>query len=148
MPITGGPYLQAALLCERVLQERDGVISLIRIVDRWTVNGPTPEMPPETVVQATMVLMFKSGFHRGPGTLAIAATTPGNETLPPLQASVNFEGDDDRGINVVIPMMFQVQETGVYWFSVELDGHVVSHIPLRVLYQRIPLQPPPSSSSR
>ena len=65
MPITGGPYLQAALLCEKALQETDGVVSVIRIVDRWFVSGPTEEML-QTAIQATMELMFKSGFHRGP----------------------------------------------------------------------------------
>jgi hypothetical protein len=38
----GGPYLNAALLCEKVLQERDGVLSIIRIIDRaqhvWSIE--------------------------------------------------------------------------------------------------------------
>src|SRR5580658_3004071 len=79
MSIQGGPYLQAALLCEKALQETDGVISVIRIVDRWTVSGPAEDMP-QTAIQATMVLMFKSGFHRGPGRLTITPTSPRNAT--------------------------------------------------------------------
>lgn len=37
-----GPYLQAALLCERVMEEKDGVLSVIRIIDRLihTALGP------------------------------------------------------------------------------------------------------------
>jgi len=147
MPIDGGPYLSAALLCERALQETDGVISLIRIVDRWTVSGPTEEMP-QTAIQATMVLMLKSGFHRGPGRLAITPITPRDVRMPMIEVPVHFEGDEDRGVNVVIPMAFPVQESGVYWFAVALDGQVISHIPLRVIYHRVaPMPTPPNPST-
>jgi hypothetical protein len=42
-----GPYVIAAAFCERALQERDGVLSLIRIIDKWTtaVTGPAPIVP-------------------------------------------------------------------------------------------------------
>ncbi len=36
----GGPYLAFAVICERVLTEADGTISLIRVVDRFTIRGP------------------------------------------------------------------------------------------------------------
>ncbi len=35
----GGPYLQAAFFCERLLEEADGVLSAIRIVDTVTISG-------------------------------------------------------------------------------------------------------------
>jgi hypothetical protein len=136
MPIEGGPYLSAALLCEKVLHEVDGVNSLVRVVDRWTISGPTEDMP-QTAIQTTLVLMFKSGIHRGPARLTITPVTPRNATLATIDIPVLFEGDEDRGVNVVIPMAFPVQEAGVYWLGVRLDGQIVSHIPLRVIYHRI-----------
>ena len=42
----GGPYLQVAAICEKVLSESDGALSLIRMVDRFTVAGQAPEMTP------------------------------------------------------------------------------------------------------
>jgi hypothetical protein len=148
MPITGGPYLQAALLCEKALQETDGVVSVIRIVDRWFVSGPTEEML-QTAIQATMVLMFKSGFHRGPERLTITAITPRDERiLPAMEIPVHFEGDEDRGINVLMPMLFPVHEPGIYWFEVALRGETITHIPLRVIYHRVaPMQMPSNPSS-
>jgi hypothetical protein len=136
MPIEGGPYLSAALLCEKVLHEVDGVNSLVRVVDRWTISGPTEDMP-QTAIQTTLVLTFKSGIHRGPARLTITPVTPRNATLATIDIPVLFEGDEDRGVNVVIPMAFPVQEAGVYWLGVRLDGQIVSHIPLRVIYHRI-----------
>lgn len=37
----GGPYLKAALLCEKVLQEQDGVVTLVRIIDRFVTQVPS-----------------------------------------------------------------------------------------------------------
>ena len=33
-PFELGPYVQVAAFCERVLRESDGVMSLVRVVDR------------------------------------------------------------------------------------------------------------------
>jgi hypothetical protein len=41
----GGPYIGAAFLCEKILQEKDGVLSAIRIVDRITHSAVGPEAP-------------------------------------------------------------------------------------------------------
>jgi hypothetical protein len=68
--------------------------------------------------------------------------------MPAIEVPVHFEGDEDRGVNVVIPMAFPAQEPGVYWFGVALDGQTVSHIPLRVIYHRVaPTQIPPNPSN-
>jgi hypothetical protein len=146
MPIEGGPYLAIATLCEKVLQETDGVISLIRNVDRWIVSGPTEEMP-QTAIQATLIVTLKSGFHRGPGRITITPSTPRDVALPAMDIPVNFEGDEDRGFNIVIPMAFPVNEAGVYWFTIALDGQAISRIPLRVIYHRVAPTLPPSPSN-
>ena len=46
---TEGPNVVAAVFCEKVLQEKDGVLSAIRIVDRFTVSveAPSGAAPPE-----------------------------------------------------------------------------------------------------
>jgi hypothetical protein len=136
MPIQGGPYLSAAFLCERALREVDGVNSYVRVVDRWTVTGPSEEMP-TTAIQATLVVIFKSGIHRGAGQLTITPTSPSDVRLQPLIVPVLFEGDEDRGIAVILAMAFPATEPGVYWFNVSLDGTSFSEIPLRVVYHRV-----------
>ncbi len=65
-----------------------------------------------------------------------------------METPVHFEGDEDRGVNVLIPMAFPIQEPGVYWFEIAVDSLIVSHIPLRVIYHRVaPMQIPPNPSS-
>jgi len=50
MPFDRGPYVQAACICEMVIEDKTGAISLIRLIDTLTheVGGPNPpdEMPP------------------------------------------------------------------------------------------------------
>lgn len=145
MPIQGGPYLSAAFLCEKALREVDGVTTFVRMVDRWTVTGPSETMP-LTAIQATLVVMFKSGIHRGPGHLTITPTSPSDVRMSSVTVPVLFEGDEDRGIAIILPMAFPAQEPGLYWFNVSLDGQSFSEIPLRVVYhQVVPMQMPPQN---
>jgi hypothetical protein len=142
MPIEGGPYLAAAFLCEKALREADGVNSFIRMVDRWTVTGPS-EVMPTTTIQATLVVAFKTGIHRGNGALVITPTTPSDVRMASMNTPVLFEGDDDRGLAIVIPMGFPVSEPGIYWFNISLNGQTFSEIPLRVVYhQVVPMEMP------
>ncbi len=45
MSENSGPYLIAALLCEKVLQEKDGIISVIRMIDRITLTVNALDAP-------------------------------------------------------------------------------------------------------
>jgi hypothetical protein len=148
MPVSGGPYLQAAFFCEKALREADGVFSFIRAVDRWNIVGQSPTMIP-TIIQATLVAMFKSGTFRASVPLVITPISPTNERMPPIIMPVLFEGDDERGGGVVLPMGFQVQEPGLYWFEVAITlpgeaSAVMTFIPMRVVYMQtaLPMMPP------
>ena len=69
-----GPHLIAALLCEKLLVEADGVTSAIRIVDRInrTAVGVSPpaEMDPFDY-ELFLYVNLKSGATRGPMTLEV-----------------------------------------------------------------------------
>jgi len=132
----GGPYLVAALFCEKVLLEKDGVSSLIRVVDRWTISGATEQMP-LTVIQAALFLSCKSGMYRGSSEISVTTITPSKTRGSSVTLPVHFEGDDDRGVNVTVKMAFPVQEPGVYWFEISLAGQLFTRAPVRVRYQRV-----------
>ena len=133
MPVSGGPYLQAAAFCDKVLQEKDGVLSLIRLVDRWNIVGQTEAMLP-TAIQTHIVLMFKSGTFRGPSQVEITPVSPTGVRLQAVRVPVFFEGDDDRGVNLVLPIGFPAQESGLYWFEVCVSGQMMTQMPLHVVY--------------
>jgi hypothetical protein len=151
MPVPGGPYLTAAFFCDRVLQERDGVLTFVRVVDRWNIVGPSQNMNP-TAVQTTLVIMFRSGIVRGSARITVTPVTPAGERMEPFGAPVLFEGDDDRGVGSVFPLSFPVTEPGVYWFEVGLsvqggESEIKTHVPMRVVYLQTgpatPLGQPP-----
>jgi len=140
-PFERGPYLAAAVLCERVLTEQDGVNSLIRIVDRITQTATGAEPPfdlPPFEYTLWAFISFKSGTARGTKELSIRIQKPSGDSPPVQTLSVNFEGEDDRGANLVIQLQLQIDVVGVWWFDVNLDGIHVTRLPLRIIYMRQP----------
>ena len=131
-----GPHLAMAVLCERVLQERDGVLSLIRIVDRFTVVGVSKEMAPSPL-QTTLVIVFKSGATTGKHIIRIRPIPPSGNAMPEQEFPALFEGRD-RGVGIVAQIGFVLNEEGLYWIDVYFEDAIVTRIPMMVLYQRVP----------
>lgn len=139
----GGPYLQMAVFCENVIEDRQGVLSLIRIIDRTTVTASGPEAPetmPPTPLSGHMVLAFKSGWAKGSYHVKIRPKTPDQQDLPELTVPIHFEGED-RGQNLILPFRMVLEQEGLYWFEVYLNDSLVTRTPFRLIYQRISLRP-------
>jgi len=130
------PFLHVATFCERVLHEADGVNSIIRMVDRFNVQGVTEELQP-IPLQFTLYVSFKSGFMRGKQKISIRPKSPQNEDLPSMDIPVLFEGDDDRGPAIELPISWIVTEEGVFWWDLYVNDVLVTRMPLRVAYQQM-----------
>jgi hypothetical protein len=99
-----GPYLSFAVVCEKVLQEADGVLSFIRIVDHVTVTMALPvgvEVPPEMVppeppVAVTFVLGLKSASDIDSVPVKVRIETPSGLTLPEFETSQPSWGRGSR----------------------------------------------------
>lgn len=88
---SGGPWLQTAVFCENVIEDREGVLSLIRVVDRviiQAVGGTPPTEMPETEHQLRLAVMLKSGEARGRYTLRFDIEGPDGITRPGSPPSV------------------------------------------------------------
>jgi len=140
MPNGDGPFLNAALICDRVLQEQDGTLSAIRIIDRIMRLVPaadsTDELEPFQQ-QIWLLISFKSGAARGRFQVSLQIEKPSGERGDPIRLPVHFEGED-RGVNIVLPTIFQADQEGLYWFDVSFSGERITRMPLRVLYQPQP----------
>ena len=144
-PFERGPHLLAAVLCERVLTEQDGVNSLIRIVDRITLTGPAPPLELQPFNHTLWLYMsFKSGSARGVKDLIIRIQKPSGDSPPAQALPVNFEGEDDRGANLIVQLQLEIDVVGVWWFDISLDGVHVTKLPLRIIdmRQQAKLAPP------
>lgn len=63
-----GPYLSAAVICEKVLEETNGVKSAIRMIDRITRTEIGPNPPPDMIpfeYNLCLLVKFKAGRARG-----------------------------------------------------------------------------------
>ena len=135
---TETPYVVAALICERALQEKDGVISLIRLVD--TVNTtftpsseeeaakPTPAIP----LALSLFISFRAGPARGKREIVVHLYDPDGaqkfQTGPYPMVFTSAE----QGHNLNIKMSLALKNPGVYWIDVVIDGRVVTRLPLTV----------------
>jgi hypothetical protein len=137
-------HLHVATFCEKVLREADGVLSLIRMVDRFIVPGTSEEMQ-ITVLQFMVFISFKSGILRGKQKVRLSPTSPTGQDLPAVEMPVLFEGDDDRGPSIGFQVAWPVTEEGLYWWDLFLNDELVTRMPLRVIYQRVGLPIPGSS---
>ncbi len=135
-----GPFLQMAVLCESVLREVDGRLSVIRITDQLQVTGAMKEMQPQPV-SLNMLVVFKAGFAHGKYKLKVIGLTP-NEKKEFVSAEqpVYFEGED-RGIAAHFMLNMLLPEEGVFWFNVLLEETFITQVPLRIMYQQLVAQP-------
>lgn len=132
-----GPYLAVAVICERALQEQDGVISLIRVIDRITVGASGPDVPydmPPVPINFTVVIALKSGSARGRHTLKLTPEDPSGLKLNTLEMPVHFEGED-RGANLIVQFGLTAEMEGLYWIDAYFADDLLTRIPLRVIYQ-------------
>ena len=139
MQFEQGPYIQMAGICEQVIEDKTGVLSLIRIIDTITHTEARPDAPvemPQITYPMKMVIMLKSGRARGRHELKIVPQLPSGETKAPLARSIQLEGEE-RGFNNILSMLFTFTMEGLYWFNVYLNDSLLTKIPLRIKYNRI-----------
>jgi hypothetical protein len=140
-----GPYLQAAMICERVLQEKDGVISIIRVIDRVTRTVVGPDAPEEMEpfnYELTLLVTLKSGPSQGTYQVRIDIENPSGIRQQGPSLPIFLEGQD-RGQNLILNMNARFTEPGLYWFDVYFDERLMTRVPFRVVYARTMLPGPP-----
>ena len=139
-----GPYLNAALICEKVLQEKDEAISIIRgVVDRVTVTSAASSLPgnmQSISLNLNAFLSFRSGAAKGKNTIKWVMEEPSGVRGPEQLLPALFEGED-RGTNFILSLPLTVNQEGIlYWFDIFLEDQLLTRVPLRILYQHIWLQ--------
>ncbi len=145
----GGPHVQAAFLCERVMQEVDGVLSFIRVVDKFTRPRPSPQIPPQPV-QATLVTALKGGsVPTGNYKIKSRLFKPdANVALIETENDAFFPGIPEAGVTIGTPLLFLADEEGLYWVDVIFMEQVVSRVPFRVIFATVQTIPPPPHAER
>lgn len=131
------PYLKLGTICERVLEEKNGVLSLIRMVDRFTITVTGEEPPdqlPDVLRFLTIIMSWVGGL--GSHEAAFNIIYPGGETQRSPQ-SWSFSLDAmNRGHNIIVTLPVSMSKEGVYWIEFILNDQVKSRVPFQVIYKR------------
>jgi hypothetical protein len=140
----GGPHVQAAFFCEKVIRAQGGGNSFISVVEGITasaVGEDVPdEMPPLSLQPLMLVVNLWAGKTKGRYTLKIRPERPSGVQEDELKIPLNFRETGNKGIDTIIPMPYIATEEGVYWFDIILsatrqEDRLLTRIPLNVMYQ-------------
>lgn len=130
------PLIAAAFTCERIMQEADGVISAIRIVD--TFNVTLPGDAPENIkvgINPWVIVYLKSGDAIGRYTVSFVMRPPEGKPGPLGQPiDIDLTGGAN-GATIAFELTMIVRTAGLYWIDVLVDGERLTSIPITL--QRI-----------
>ena len=132
------------MVCETVIEGKDGVLSLVKVIDRVILTaapGAPNKMPPVTR-NFWLVLMFVSGPLRGMANVNVTLQDPLGLRKAMHGQRVLFEGED-RGVNLAFQVTMEFVEEGLYWFDISVDDEPVTRTPFRIVYSRVSQDLPP-----
>lgn len=139
----GGPFLSAAIFCDGIAEDIDGILSISRIVDSVNlVIGPPapPDMPSKehpVTINPTMLLSFRTGNSPGTHMLKLIVNQPNGKRGELLSQEVNLSEPSHGGLNLKARAKLTLFTSGVYWIDVYLDGKRFTRMPLNVNIQRV-----------
>lgn len=137
----GGPYLQMAVLCEKVHVDPDGSASILRVTDQITIgaDGSNGNLAmAKRVITLSLALSFNPGTSRARHIIRVRPTDEG-AVAPDRELDLDFSGANRSG-NIVLPLELEITSDGLYWFDVYLDGALVTRVPLHVRIEGLRLQ--------
>ena len=132
------PYIAAACFCEVLIEGKDKALSVIRIVDTYTVPElSTDQLPSDAVpaIRITGLIALKSGDVTGSHNIRLVLENPLKErkdVSPPGGWPVVLSGGAG-GVNLVLRFPLGVKNFGQCWFDVLFDDELLSRMPLTLL---------------
>ncbi len=133
----GGPWVTAALFAERILTEKDDVVTLVRVVDRFTATLPDDEPEAASLIEATLIVRMKAGDFRGDTEVAIEQIDPTGRRRRLGRTVGTLNGSID-GFQITLDAGIAVAESGVHWFDIVVNGRSASRTPLQFDIHRVP----------
>lgn len=130
------PYILIATFCEKILEEKDDVLSVMRLADRLTVPPIVLERPeniPTPLVSLQLLLKFMSLNYSAKRILNIKVTLPtGEESKTILSSPIVFFAERP-GVQAKINLNVGLKHAGRYWFAVCLEDEVFTRVPLEIV---------------
>jgi hypothetical protein len=129
--------LNAALICEQVLEDKEGTVSVVRIADRLTIDvvGQLPASDEPVIrVPSTLFLVFrretaKPSDHR----VRLTVTSPSGVESTVGESTLKIGEGLGQGTDLVLRFEFPVSRLGLYWVNVIADDQLLARVPIEVV---------------
>jgi hypothetical protein len=124
----------SGFICVHVLEEKDKVVSAIRIIDNVTADLPQNVSPGTLVFMPPFtcdgLILFKSD---GPEEFdaVFTAIAPDGTRMPSNSQHVSIAGGPS-GHTMILRLNFNPQLLGLWWLEVLVRGNVALKMPLRI----------------
>jgi hypothetical protein len=123
----GGPWIKAAMFCDRVVMD-GGLLSAQGIFEQRTITSPEP-------LRMSLLLILVRGDWQGPFEVNVVARSPSGEAVATIELNVDLPRPTDASGQVLVPISLVQVQDGVYWFELFLRGQVATRIPLRISHR-------------
>jgi hypothetical protein len=133
-----GFFLTVAAFFETVIRDEAGVLTLVRMVDKYSVPSfpDSPERPtPVALVDTQLVVGFRGTGTLENALLSIQPKKPSGASLPRQDIPVFIE-EGNSGFNVNINIKLGAEEEGFYWFDILLNNRFITRTPLQVVLEQ------------
>lgn len=127
------PWVAVACICEKVLREEDGVLSAIRIVDKFQVQAqgiPSGAVP---AIPLTALISLKSGDVEGQSEISLRLITPSGAIREVPQRYPILLLGKEHGANLIVNMLLPAKEFGHYELKVIWNDTELTSIPFRLV---------------
>lgn len=134
-----GPFVGMAVLCQSVQRREDGTMDVLGIVEGVVLEPPPPPevdplgLRPAAVLPLRLLVSLRAGGVRGALRLEVTGRFPAGNAGPSTGLQVEFS-EERPAATINVPVELQVFEAGTYAFDVLVDGHLLTSVPLRVLF--------------
>lgn len=144
------PFVALACFCENVLEDKDGVLSAIRVVDTYTLP-PLPEgaeLPNglRGVILLNGLITLKSGDVVGNGVISVVMHKTNGEQSVVGKWPMALKGEE-YGATLRLQMPLGVKNFGLIWFDVLWNDALLTRIPLKLQPASQPEATAPSEPS-
>jgi hypothetical protein len=138
------PWVAAAAICQGLLEEKDNVLSIIRMVDVFNLPKP-PGWDGKTNLQLPLIgiVALRSGDAKGTRAVRIYGVSPKGKRQKLLDMKAEFLGGN-TGVNIKLNMMFGFKSEGTHWLDIYVDKWLATRIPVSIVFQS---EMPPNGES-
>ncbi len=140
MNINTGPFIKVACFCDNVIEGKDNVFSLIRIVDVINLHAQGADVPdemPPLPYRLKIVIIMAAGMARGRHNLRVVPENPMGLHDSEDARTVTIHLEEGRTMNLVADFGYVFDHEGTYLFHVMLDDEHLTSMPLTIRYNRI-----------